>query len=151
MFYPGGSLSIDRIALGSVVYTCRRFSKSVPEKGLASSLKLFLLFSGVLLCQWGLIPCRTKSCGVLDPQNIILRGIRPRGTKSCWVSDPAEHRQSCVHFMADACSAGYDTLQNNVLRGLIPQLTKSCRVSNHGKQLQNMNISANSKQNSEIF
>jgi hypothetical protein len=49
----------------------------------------------------------------LPTQNKILKGIRPRGTKSCRVSDPAEQWQSCVHFIAEACSAGSDTPQNN--------------------------------------
>jgi hypothetical protein len=36
--------------------------------------------------------------------------------------------------MADACSAGSDTLQNNVLLDLILRRTKSCGVSDHAEQ-----------------
>jgi hypothetical protein len=39
----------------------------------------------------------------------------------------------CI-FIADACSAWFDTLQNNVLRGLILCLTKSCGVSDPEEQ-----------------
>ncbi len=53
-------------ALGIVVYTCRWFSKSVPLKRMASSQYFFIWFRSVLICQRGLIPCRTKSCGVPD-------------------------------------------------------------------------------------
>jgi hypothetical protein len=67
---------------------------------------------------WGIRPRRA-------PQNEILRCIRPHGTKSCGVSDHEEQWQSCVHFIADTCSAKSDTPQNNILRGLIPRLTKS--------------------------
>jgi hypothetical protein len=88
--------------LGSVVYTCRRLSKSVPLKRMASSQNFFVWFCGVLICQRGIRPCRTKSCGI---------------------SDPAEQWQSCVNFIADTCSAGSDTPQNNILRGLKPRGT----------------------------
>jgi hypothetical protein len=102
---------------------------------MASSQNFFLWFQGVLICQLGLIPCRTKSGRVSDPAeqdpagyqtpcNSVLRGIRPHGTKSCGVSDPAEQWQSCVHFIADTCSARSDTPQNNILQGLILRLKK---------------------------
>jgi hypothetical protein len=39
----------------------------------------------------------------------------------------------CI-FIADACSAGFDTPQNNVLRGLILRLTKSCGISDPEEQ-----------------
>ncbi len=51
-------------ALGSVVYTSRRFSKSVPLKRMASSQNFFVWFCGVLICQGGLIPYRARSCRV---------------------------------------------------------------------------------------
>ncbi len=97
-------------------------------------LNYFIGFCGVLICQWGLINRRTKSCEVSDPieqyragyqtpRNQVLRGIRP-----------AEQWQRCVYFIADACFAGSDTSQNNVLRGLIFLLTKSCRVSDPAEQ-----------------
>ncbi len=120
--------------MGSVVYTCSQISKSVPLKRMASSQNFFVWFCGVLICQQGLIPHRTKSCGVSDPTDKTLRGIRPRRNKSCGISDPAEQLQSCVHFITYTCSAGSDTPQNNVLRGLIPRLTKSCRVSDPAEQ-----------------
>ncbi len=47
-------------ALGSLVYTYRIFSKSVPLKRMASSKNIFVWFCGVLICQRGLIPRRTK-------------------------------------------------------------------------------------------
>ncbi len=37
-------------------------------------------------------------------------------------------------FIADACSAGSDTLQSNLLQGLIIHLTKSCGVSDPPEQ-----------------
>jgi hypothetical protein len=112
---------------------------------MTSFQNFFVWFCGVLICQWGLIPHRTKSCGVSDPaeqdpagyqalQNKTLQGIRPRRTKSCGVSDPAKQWQSFVHFIAYTCSAGSDAPQNNVLRGLIPCLTKSCGVSDPAEQ-----------------
>jgi hypothetical protein len=61
----------------------------------------------------GLRPCRTRSCGVSDPP----------GTKSCGVSDHAEQWQSCVHFIADTCSARSDTPRNKVLLGIKPRRT----------------------------
>jgi hypothetical protein len=114
--------------MSSVVYACRRFSKSVPLKRMASSQNFFVWFSGDLIFQRCLIPHRTKSCGVLDPaeqdpagyqisRNSVLRGIRP-----------AEQWQSCVHYIADTCSARHNTSQNNILWGLIPRLAKFCGV-----------------------
>ena len=100
---------------------------------MASSQNFFVWFCRVLICQRGLIPHGTKSCGI-TLQNKTLPGIRPRRTKSCGVSDPAEQWQSCVHFIADTCSAGSDTPQNNILRGLIPRLTKFCGVSDPAEQ-----------------
>jgi hypothetical protein len=91
-------------------------------------------FHGVLICQRGLIPRRTTSCLVSDLAEQNPAGIRPHGTQSCGVSDPAEQWQSCVHFIADTCSARFDTPQNNILRGLIPHLTKFCGVSDPGEQ-----------------
>ncbi len=119
--------------------------KSVPLNRMASSQNFFNWFCGVLICQWGLIPRRTKSCEVSDPaeqepagyqtpQNKSLLGIRPRWTKSCGVPDPAEPWQRCVYFKADACSAGSDTPQNNILWRLILRLTKFCRVSDPAVQ-----------------
>ncbi len=84
-------------------------------------------------------------------QNKILWGIRPCGTKSCGVSEPAEQWQSCVHFVAGACSVGSDTPPNKVLQGIRPCETKFCWVLNTGEQLLNTNISANLKHNSLIF
>jgi hypothetical protein len=57
---------------------------------MASSQNFFVWFCEALICQRDLIPHRTKSRGVSDPQNKTLQGIRPRRTKSCGVSDPAE-------------------------------------------------------------
>jgi hypothetical protein len=83
---------------------------------MASSKNIFVWFCGVLICQRGLIPRRTKSCGV---------------------SDPAEQWQICVHFLSYTCSAGSDTPQNNVLRGLIP-LNKVLRgIRLHGTTFKN--------------
>ncbi len=95
--------------MGSLVYTYRRFSKSVPLKRLASSKNIFIWFCGVLICQRGLIPHRTKSCGVSDPAEQDPGGYQTRRTKSCGVSDPAEQWQICVHFIAYTCSARSDT------------------------------------------
>ncbi len=50
-----------------IVYACRRFSKSVSLKIMASSQNFLVWFRGVLICQQGLIPRRTKSCWVSDP------------------------------------------------------------------------------------
>ncbi len=105
-------------ASGSLVYTYRWFSKSVPLKRMTSSKNIFVWFCGVLICQWG----------ADTPQNKILRGIRPCRTRPCGVSDPAE-----------LSLAGYQAPQNNgrfvyillytlVLRGLIHRRTMSCGV-----------------------
>ncbi len=120
--------------MGGVVYTCSRFSKSVPLKRMASSQNFFVWFCGVLICQLGQIPHITKSCRVSDPVEQHPAGYQTPRTKSCGVSDPAEQCQSCVHFIAYTCSAGSDILQNNVLRGLIPRLTKPCGVSDPAEQ-----------------
>ncbi len=121
--------------MGSLVYTCRRFSKSVPLKRMASSKNIFVWFCGGL----------NLPAGPDTPQNKILLGIRPHRTRPCGVSEPrrtrpcgvsdlAEQWQICVHFIACTCSAGSDTPQSNVLRGLIPRLTKSCGVSDPAEQ-----------------
>ncbi len=115
--------------MGSLVYTYRRFSKSVPLKRMASSKNIFVWFCGVLICQWGL-PRRTKPCGVSDPAEQSLAGV----------SDPAEQWQSCVHFITYTCSAGSDTPLNKVLRGIRPRGTKSCGVSNPAEQHSKMNF-----------
>jgi hypothetical protein len=113
--------------LGSVVYTCRRFSKSVPLKRMASSQNFFVWFCGVFN-----LPARPDT-----PQDKILGGIRPRRTRSCGVSDPAElsrprrtvaelctfysiHLFCGVRNLTEQCPAGSDTPQNNVLRGIKP-------------------------------
>jgi hypothetical protein len=101
---------------------------------MASSQNFFVWFCGVLICQPGLIPHRTKSCRVSDPAGQDPAGYQPRRTKSCGVSDPAEQWQGCVHFIAYTCFAGSDTPQNNVLRVLIPRLTKSSGVSDPAEQ-----------------
>ncbi len=77
-FQIGGPLSMDLIqyALGSLVYTCRRFSKSVPLKRMTSSKNIFVWFCGVLICQRGLIPRRTRPCGVSDPAEQSLAGYQ---------------------------------------------------------------------------
>jgi hypothetical protein len=38
-----------------------------PFKENDKSQNSFVWFHGVFICQQGLIPCRTKSCGVSDP------------------------------------------------------------------------------------
>ncbi len=137
VYIPGPAPAVS--VANSLVYTCRRFPNSVPLKRMASSKNIFVWFCGVLICQRGQIPRRTRPCGVSEPaeqdpvgyqtpQNKTLRGIRPRRSKSCGVSDPAEQWQICVHFIAYTCSAGSDTPQNNVLRGMIPHRTMSYGV-----------------------
>jgi hypothetical protein len=132
--------------LGSVFYACRQFFEKCPFKEKGRFSELFCLIPRGLNKQEGFdTPLNKILRGIRPPQNKILGGIRPRGTKSCRVSDPAEQWESCVHFIADACSAVSDTLQKNFLRGLVPRLSKSSRILNPREQLLNMNISANSK------
>ncbi len=144
--------------MGSVVYACRRFSKSVPLKRMASSQAFFVWFCGVLICQWGLIPCRTKSCRISDPaeqdpagyqtpQNSVLRGIRPRRTMAELCTFYSRDLFCEVWYPAVQHPVGSDTPLNKVQRGFRPCGTKSCGVSNAAEQHLNMNISANSKQN----
>jgi hypothetical protein len=45
------------------------------ENGKLSELFLFW-FCGVLICQQGLIPIGTKSCGVSDPKELSLAGYQ---------------------------------------------------------------------------
>ncbi len=130
---------------------------------MASSLNVFVLFCGVLICQWGLIPRRTKSCEE---------------------SDPAEQDPAGYQTPAEPSLEGYQTPQNNdrdlyilvqtlVLRVLIPHRTMSCgALKNSAKQSPagyqtprnkvlwgftprgttlKTNISANLRQNSKIF
>jgi hypothetical protein len=132
--FKHGSYSV--YALGSLVNTCRRFSKSVSLNRMASCKNIFVWFWGVLICQRGLIPRRRKPCGVSDPaeqdpagyqtpQNYVLQGIKPHRTMA----------DLCTFYSIQyTCSAGSDTPQNNVLRGLIPRLTKSCGVSDPAEQ-----------------
>ncbi len=111
------------------------FEKSPsPLKRMASSKNFFAWFCMVLICQWGLIPRRTKSCPVSDPAEQDPVGYQTPRTKSCRVSDSAERWQRCVYFKADTCSVGSDAPQNNVLRGLILCLTKSCGISDPAEQ-----------------
>ncbi len=113
---------------------------------MASSRNFFVWFCGVLICQWGLIPCRTKSCEVSDPaeqdpvgyqtpRNQVLRGIRPCRT----ITEMCIFYSRClfcgVWYPAEQHPAGSDTPQNNVLRGLILCLTKSCGVSDPAEQI----------------
>ncbi len=131
--------------MGSGVYTCRRFSKSVPLKRMASSQNFFVWFCGVLICQWGLIPRRTKSCKVSDlaeqdpagyqtPRNQILWGIRPRRTMTEMCTFSIRGLFCGVWYSAKQRPAGSDTPQNNVLRGLILRLTTCCGVSDPAEQ-----------------
>ncbi len=133
----------------SVVYTCRQFFKGVPLQRMTGSQNLFVWFRGVLICQRGLIPRRTKSFGVSETAGKILQSIRPPGTRSCGISDLAEPWQTWLYsrhlfcrvwYPADQCPAGPDTPPNKVMRGIRPCGTKSCGVSKHREQLLNMNM-----------
>jgi hypothetical protein len=149
-------------SLGSVVYTCSRFSKSVLLKRMASSQNFFIWFCRVLICQRGLIPHRTKSCGVSDPaeqdpagyqtpQNYILWCIRPCQTMAELCTFYCIHLFCGVGYPAEQCPMGSDTPLNKVLRGIRPRGTKSYGVSNPSEQHSKTNISANLKKNSKIF
>jgi hypothetical protein len=120
--------------LGSVVYACRRFSKHVPLKKIASFQNFFIYFCRILIFQRGLISCRTKSCEVVyptdhdpagykDPTELSLAGIRSHRTMA----------ELCT-FYSRRFFCGSDTLQNTVLWGLIVHLTKFCRVSDPMEQ-----------------
>ncbi len=149
--------------MGSVVSACRRFSKSAFSlKRIASSQNFFDWFCRVLICQQGLIPRRTKSCGVSDPaeqdpagyqtpRNQVLRGIRPHRTMAELCTFYSRHLFCEVVYLTEQRPAGSDTLLNKVLRGIRPSGTKSCGLSDPMEQHLNLNISANSKQNSKIF
>jgi hypothetical protein len=63
-------------ALGSVVYTCSWFSKSVPLQRRASSQNFYVWFRGVLICQRSVIPRRTRPWGVSDPAELSLAGYQ---------------------------------------------------------------------------
>jgi hypothetical protein len=56
---------------------------------MASSQNFFVWFREVIICQWGLIPRKTKSCGVSDPS----------------AQDPADP--------TELSPVGYQTPQNN--------------------------------------
>ncbi len=103
---------------------------------MASSKNIFIWFCGVLICQRGLIPRRTRPCGVSDPaeqdpagyqtpQNKVLRGIRPRPRRA--MADLCTFYS--IHlfwggwYPAEQCPAGSDTLLNKVLRGIKPRRT----------------------------
>ena len=105
-----------------------------PFKESGKLSKLFRLIPGILICQWALIPRRTKSCDVSDPaeqdpagyqtqRNQVLRGIRPRRTMT----------EMCI-FYSKSLFCRSDTPQNDVLRGLKLRLTKSCGVSDPVEQ-----------------
>jgi hypothetical protein len=105
----------------------------MPLKRMAGSQNFFVWFRGDFNLPAGSdtpseqIPARDQTL-----QNKILWGYQT--FRSYKVSDPAEHWQSCIHFIADACSAGSDTPQNNVLQGLILRSRKSCEVSDPTEQ-----------------
>ncbi len=101
---------------------------------MASSQNFFVWFRWVLACQRGLIPCRTKSCGVSDPAKQDLAGYQNPKNKILWGIRPRRTMAELGTFIADACSVGSDTPQNNVLRGLIPHLIKSCGVSDPAEE-----------------
>ncbi len=117
-----------------------------PFKENGKLLKLFFWFCRVLICQWGLIPHRTKSCEVSDPaeqdpagyetlQNQVLRGIWPRRT----VTEMCIFYSRClfcgVRYPTEQPPAGSDTLPNKILRGIKPCGTKFCGVLHPGEQL----------------
>ncbi len=101
---------------------------------MASSQNFFVWFCRVLNCQQGLIPHRTKSCGVSDPaeqdpagyqtpQNLVLRGIRPCRTMAELCTFYSIHLFCGVWYPAEQWSAGSDAPLNKVLRGIRPRGT----------------------------
>jgi hypothetical protein len=92
-----------------------------------------------------------------NPQNKILRGIRPHRTRSCGVSDPTEPSLARYQILQNTDRDVYILLKTPVhtaVWGLILHLAKSCRVSDPAELRGitfNANISVSSKQNSKIF
>ncbi len=129
---------------------------------MASSQNFFIWLCGVLICQQGLIPRRTKSCGISNPaeqdpagyqtpQNQALRSIRPRRTMTEMCTFHSRRLFCGGWYTEEQRPAGPDTPSNKVLRGIRPRGTKFCRVSNTREQLLNANISTNSKKKQKIF
>jgi hypothetical protein len=129
------------LVVGSVVYACRRLSKSVYLKRMASSQNFFVWFRGGL----------NLPAGSDTPQNKILRDIRLLRTMAKLCTFYSRHLFCEVWYPAEQHPAGSDNPLNKVLRGIRPRGTKSCGVSNPAEQHLNTNISPNSKQNSKIF
>jgi hypothetical protein len=120
--------------------------RSVPLKRMSSPQNFFVWFCGVLICLWGLIPCRTKSCEVLDPAeqdpagyqtqwNQVLRVIRPCRTMTEMCIFISRRLFCGVWYPAEQRPAGPDTPQSKVLRGIRPRGTKFCGISDPREQL----------------
>jgi hypothetical protein len=129
---------------------------------MASSQNFFIWLCRVLIFQQGLIPRRTKSCGVSDPteknpagyktpQNEVLRSIRPCRTMTEMCKFHSRRMFCGGRYTAEQRPAGPDTPSNKTLRGIRPRGTKFCKVSNPREQLLKANIYANSKKKSKIF